>query len=348
MRSLVLIVFGVLVLSIFPVSCKKDTLESTITKSDTTVVRERLHQFEPETQTFEIPSNQAAILTGKNGVVIHVPANAFTDDKGNLINGIVNIELKEMLTLRDQITTGYRASSLHKTLISGGAFFLNAQINGQKVTLADSQFISVEVPALKVDSTMNVFIGNELGVFKTATSFDWVLADATFKKLITDTAGWDTITKAWKIDSSYVNAYDLSFGVNKYILKIHDMFNSNLYNVDRFANLNPVFSILPCTINAVSDATQEVIDFNVQILYKQYSSVGWGETMGLVTNNIVVNVEQEWAAGEEVIVVVIGVGKTSKKSYFGKTAFKIAANSKPVIDIVPMSDEELSTALDKL
>lgn len=342
LTSIKTMVLGAVALSIFAVSCKKDTLESTTDKPDATAIAELFDKLDPEMQSFTIDPSQPNTITGKDGMIIQIPANAFVDENGNPVTGSVTVSLKEILSVKDQLLSGVAAASNDSILKSGGEFFFEVTSNGEKLNLAINQSITFDIPADKVDTTMQVFIGNN-GV---DTAFDWVLGDT--DQVIDTTTTWNAKDSVWSTDTSYVKAYELYYAMEKYVMTVRDIYNTSFYNIDYYIDYTTLINQLSCEIKVLENTEKEVVDFMVKLVYKQYSSVSYMSNQGVVSESLNLDVSDYWFGGQDVTVIVVGVGQKSKKTYFGKTSFNISAESKPSIDIIGVSDAQFSAALDNL
>ncbi|MCX6183336.1 MAG: hypothetical protein NT150_15590 [Bacteroidetes bacterium] len=350
--SIKTMMLGAIALSIFAASCKKDTQE--ISKADVEAVDNLLSKMDPEMQSFTIDASQPQTITGTEGTVINIPANAFVDANGNAVTGNVTISLKEILSLKDQITSGAYAVSNGELLKSGGEFFFEATANGAKLKLAMNQYITFDIPASEVDSTMQVFIGQEVSDDSTGSNVNWVPADTSeYKTAVLDTV-WNPKDTIWTTDTAYQATYQLFMGLNSYTMRVYDIYNTSYYNCDHFYGSPKLISELPVTITSTNKELDEVIDYRIQLVYKQLGSVEgaysseFGYNMQIFDNTFSGNIYSSWLTDEDVTVIVVGVGSKSKKAYFGKTSLNIKSNSNPSISISTISDAELATALDNL
>ena len=346
------LLIGIAVIAVLVVSCKKDTLESTSSKADPAAVNKLFDQLDPARQTFNIDPTEPNTIKGKDGMVIQIPANALVDANGNPVSGNVTVSLKEMLSLRDQILTGVTATSDGKILKSGGEFFFEVRdANGQKLNVGSNKSVTFEIPSNNVDSTMKVFVGvDSVTIENQKNQFDWKLADSTLKNMVVDSVpnpNKDSLNP-WVLDSSFVPDCDMQYLFDKYIITVTNLYGSGYYNVDRYVDYSTIEWHKTCQVNVLGNTDKEDVDFTLKVVYKKYSSVGWFTNSGVVTTTMEIDTYEEWVTGEDVIVVVIGVGKKSNKTYFGKTELKIAADSKPVISISSVSNDELMAALSNL
>ena len=324
MRTMIL---GATFMSAFMVSCRKDTLETTIDRADSTAVERLFDKIDPEMQYFTFDPSKPKTITGSEGTVINIPENAFVDANGNKVTESVTVSLKEILSLKDQITSGVYAVSNGSLLKSGGEFFFEARANDQKLQLAVNQFITFDIPADEVDPNMQAFVGYEVSQNSTGSSVDWVQAD-----------------------SSKLN-YELDITLTGYHMKVYDIYHTSYYNCDQYYYNTNLIEKLPFTVVNLENNEDEIVDYILTLVYKQLGSVTNGYDPGnflSVDNTFSGSIYGIWLTGEDVVITVVGVGRKSKKTYFGKTTLNIAANSNPSVSISVMSDADLSAALDNL
>ncbi len=344
---------GAVALSIFAVSCKKDTLETITPTEDATAVDNLLSKMDPEMQSFTIDPSQPQTITGTEGTVINIPANAFVDANGNAITGNVTISLKEILSLKDQITSGAYAVSNGELLKSGGEFFFEATANGEKLKLAVNQSITFDIPATEVDSTMQVFIGQEVSEDSTGSNVNWIPADTSkYQTVVTDSV-WNSKDTSWTMDTAFLATYQLYMTLSGYTMKVYDIYNTSYYNCDHFYNYPNLIGELPVTITNASNEQDEVVDYSIKLVYKKLGSVAEGYEpnsgySGLLDKKFSGGISSTWLTGEDVIVIVVGVGQKSKKAYYGKTSLTLSSSSNPSISINTISDADLAAALDNL
>lgn len=348
MRTMIL---GATFMSAFMVSCRKDTLETTIDRADSTAVERLFDKIDPEMQYFTFDPSKPKTITGSEGTVINIPENAFVDANGNKVTESVTVSLKEILSLKDQITSGVYAVSNGSLLKSGGEFFFEARANDQKLQLAVNQFITFDIPADEVDPNMQVFVGYEVSQNSTGSSVDWVEADSSnFNTLITDSI-FDEKDSVWTIDSSRTASYELDITLTGYHMKVYDIYHTSYYNCDQYYYNTNLIEKLPFTVVNLENNEDEIVDYILTLVYKQLGSVTNGYDPGnflSVDNAFSGSIYGIWLTGEDVVITVVGVGRKSKKTYFGKTTLNIAANSNPSVSISVMSDADLSAALDNL
>jgi len=90
-------------------------------------------------QTFTIDPETGGTITGEQGTVVNIPANAIGLNHhpitGNVEIQLVEIYDKGAMALQDMPTSGIKPNGDVEALISGGEFFLNATQNGTQLEL---------------------------------------------------------------------------------------------------------------------------------------------------------------------------------------------------------------------
>ena len=130
-----------------------------------------LHTFiKPKVQNFTFDSDTGATIEGEDGILVIVPNNAFVDKKGNPIQGTVEFELVEAITLDDMVLYNLTTMNNDKVLETGGMFFVNAKVNGQEVDLNPEAPLYVEIPTDNRKSGMMAWDGE----IQSDGSINWV------------------------------------------------------------------------------------------------------------------------------------------------------------------------------
>ena len=95
-------------------------------------------------QKMKIDPTAENTIVGKKGTRITIPANALVDDKGNLVTGEVEIQLREFYTKSDLILNGMSTNAGNRFLETGGAVELLAfNIEGKELGLAEDQEVTL-------------------------------------------------------------------------------------------------------------------------------------------------------------------------------------------------------------
>ena len=142
------------------------------------------------TQSFTIQASLGANIQGTKGTQVHIGSNAFKDQNGQLVTGLVTVELVEALDVSDMLwlnkqTVG-RDNGTPRQLVSGGQIYLNATQAGQQLALVPGR-TNVSIPAANPDPEMQLFSGrvDDFGVIF------WVPNGQNGTGLSSDSASYD-------------------------------------------------------------------------------------------------------------------------------------------------------------
>lgn len=113
-------------------------------------------------QYFKVDNQLGKVVRAKNGTLLHFPAFCFVNPAGQAVQGVVNVELKEVYKSYEFLLSNLPTVSNGKPLSSAGAIYLNADANGQAVGLSSNRPVLVEFAgeAEGGDSEMQVFQGS--------------------------------------------------------------------------------------------------------------------------------------------------------------------------------------------
>lgn len=114
---------------------------------------------EPNVQTFRFDSRKGSTITGDQGMLIIVPAEAFTDKEGNTLTGAVEFRLVEALDIADMVLYKLQTVSDGAQLESGGMFYIEATVNGQEATVNPNRPLYIEIPTSELKAGMLGFRG---------------------------------------------------------------------------------------------------------------------------------------------------------------------------------------------
>lgn len=160
MHKLIHMIIGLVVLTTILTSCNNDT-------ENATDVFTKIYSVDNiSTQIFSIDANIDNIVTGSHGTKIRINSNTFVDTDGQLINGTVEIHLKEVLTKQEMVLGNLTTNFDGKPLETGGMIFIDAVTNDKKLSIADSKEIQIALPTDSVLTGMLLFSGQQdsLGV----------------------------------------------------------------------------------------------------------------------------------------------------------------------------------------
>ena len=260
------------------------------------------------------------------------------DQNGNVVSTSVTVNLKEILSLEDQVASGINAVSNGNLLASGGEFFLEVLSGSQKLNVALNKEITVNIPADEVDSTMQVFIGENQKVNyqgdTTKQIVNWLPNDSSF-------ANYDSAYNYVEPD------YTLYYTLEGYTMKINDLYNTSYYNIDHFISYNNFILQSPCKIEVEGNLDLEEIVFQTKVVYKQFGSVTYGASDKVVLNSNFTCISS-FAIGEKVQYIAVGVGSKTNQIYFAKVSFTVSNAPIPTLVLKPCSLSQLDKELSSL
>ena len=307
------ILLAVSAIAIFSFSaCKKDVLETEqgIATGPYASLADFYNHNGAQSQTFTIDPQQFNAVTGVLGTSIIIPANSIFDNNGLPPSGNVTVTLKEIYDIKDMLLSHIPTTSNGSILQSGGMFYLDFAAGN--IHYNSNSLINVSMPSDSTFSGMNVFFGLE-----DTTGMNWVMADSSSNFIIPDSSG--TIYNLW-LDS-------LGYG---------------WVNCDRFYNtfLTTNVSITP----TVTSERNETVDIAVYLLLPSINScMNVNNSVGpqtVMANNIPIGMQAAAAA--------VGVGRVTKKAYFGLLNFTVAVSQPVTFSLTQMSETEISNALQNL
>jgi len=113
-------------------------------------------------QIYPIDAQKDTVITGKDGMVVAIPANSFVDENGNVVKGKIDFELKEALNTETILKGGLSTTSNGELLETGGMFYINARQNGKSLKIAEGKNIYADVPSDPTKTGMMLFEGERL------------------------------------------------------------------------------------------------------------------------------------------------------------------------------------------
>lgn len=135
----------------------------------------QLKLFAPKEQKLEAENTKKTELIGNRGTRFSIPENAFVDNTGKPIEGIVTIKVIEIIDELDFITSGigliyYSKYGKELFLISGGIFKINFFFGEQKVQLAPGKVVEVQFPDISPKESFSLYHMDESGVWNLKSS----------------------------------------------------------------------------------------------------------------------------------------------------------------------------------
>ena len=108
-------------------------------------------------QVFEINTHSDTVISTEEGLVFAIPEQAFMDEDGDVIDGIVKVTIREAMNPSQIIGAGLSTTSNGKLLETGGMFYIGAKQNEEQLYLKKE--IYAEVPAEEHKPGMQLFDG---------------------------------------------------------------------------------------------------------------------------------------------------------------------------------------------
>lgn len=113
-----------------------------------------------ELQQKEIDPTKDNLVKGKNGTVIHIPANSLVDENGTPISSQVTIELKEHYSIVDYVTSNLQTFHNNDILQTQGMIYFTAKTKeGITPKISKDKSIRVEFPIKERISEAKIFAG---------------------------------------------------------------------------------------------------------------------------------------------------------------------------------------------
>lgn len=146
-------------------------------------------------QEFILLGNQPHLITGKEGTIVEIPANAFIFEDGSSPKGPIVIQLIEAFDYSSIIQHNLSCKSEDQLLETGGMINVIAKSEDQLLTLKEDKSIQLTFPLSEIKEDMELFYGDlesEDGVS------NWVPADQPIQQ------------KVEKIDQELLDFIDLN------------------------------------------------------------------------------------------------------------------------------------------
>jgi len=123
-----------------------------------------------QAQVFTINAAKDTVIETKGGIVMAIPANNFLDENGNIVEGKVDLTVKEALDPAAMINGGLSTRSGDKLLESGGMFFTDVRKDGKILKINPAKGIYTEIPANEIKPGMQLFYGKRMA----NGTIDWI------------------------------------------------------------------------------------------------------------------------------------------------------------------------------
>jgi hypothetical protein len=111
--------------------------------------------------SFTVDADSATEITYRTGSKLHIPANAFKDEKGALIKGKVNLRYREFHDQKDIFISGipmtYDSAEFHYVFESAGMMDISATQGGKSLTANAEQPIKVDMVSNTKEDKYNTY-----------------------------------------------------------------------------------------------------------------------------------------------------------------------------------------------
>ncbi len=119
-------------------------------------------------QKFTIDAQTQQNLKAADGTIIKIAPNSFVTKNGEVVQGEVDFEVKEVYKRSDMVLSNAHTVANDQILISGGEMYMGATRNGEALMLANNKPISVEMPVAtdgptNQNTNMQLFYGRPNG-----------------------------------------------------------------------------------------------------------------------------------------------------------------------------------------
>jgi hypothetical protein len=108
---------------------------------------------------FQLSGLEEHIIETANGTVLSIPKGAFLDKDGNIIEKEISIEITEINTIEEQISSNISEDYKGKFLQNGATLFINATKDGQQLVLNENSPIYIETSLNREDNDLLIFEG---------------------------------------------------------------------------------------------------------------------------------------------------------------------------------------------
>jgi hypothetical protein len=160
-------------------SCKKDTInpseeESTPTPSgfNNANAKALFNNLATPLHSFTINASSYHTYVCANGTKISISPNAFLTQSGAAVTGVVQIEVKDVLSKKDMILNNAIPVSNGRLLVSGGEVYFNATQGGQQLKVNPASTLYYQVPSANPSYQMREFYASA-GSNLSNTNLNW-------------------------------------------------------------------------------------------------------------------------------------------------------------------------------
>ncbi|PJB15279.1 MAG: hypothetical protein CO118_04225 [Flavobacteriales bacterium CG_4_9_14_3_um_filter_32_8] len=213
---------------------------------------------------FIVSTKEKTLLQMESGTTLDIPANAFVDEDGNVIEGEVDVVFREFIDPIDFLVSGipmsYDSAGVSYTFSSAGQIEFRASVNGKEVYPNPDNLIQVNMRSYNNDPAMNMYAFNEkLG--------NWEIKDA---DTINDPN--DSKRLSQLMDSTAMNSY-FPFSMSQPPPIYYDLVNYKIKKDNKLKSFQLTFDKLPVSYDS-KDARKNFAQLNT---LRQYTWIYDGD-----------------------------------------------------------------------
>jgi hypothetical protein len=278
--------------------------------------------IEDETEQFTItPTASYQTINTSNGFSVSFGPNTFTYANGNSVNGNFTVEIIDALTKKEMMMLNRPTfTNDGQLLVSGGIIYLNANQNGQQLSINDSEPVMVSIPS---DNTtpMDFFDGS----LDANNDFGWDLS-------LEDSVIVDVLEDSTFNPNGQGNLFSYNFTMD----------SIGWINCDYFYNsgdpLTEVNVILPDDYNGSNS-----------IVFIYYSNINSVANMHDYDNDSNFDLGSGYSTPVGMDVTFVTISEIDSMFYYNVTNNTITDNHVENINILtPVSEQDLQTIIDNL
>ena len=143
------------------VNNKVASTETIVAAPDTSVFKKPINGLDVPYQTFKLDANKSHQFTTAVGTVIDIPEQAFLNDKGNPIEGEIELKFREFHDVVSIFAAGipmtYDSAGTQYHFESAGMFEILAYSNGQLVNTNPTRLINVTLASQQQEGNFNLY-----------------------------------------------------------------------------------------------------------------------------------------------------------------------------------------------
>lgn len=129
--------------------------------------------YKEKPQQFEAKADGEINITGKQGTLIQIPANALVFEDGTKPTSVVSISLTECYAISDMILNTLSTTSNKQLLETAGMVLIEATAEGKKLKIAEGSAYTVSFPQESDKDDFKLFYGRR----EDNGGINWILAD---------------------------------------------------------------------------------------------------------------------------------------------------------------------------